>query len=298
MPELGLGSAVSAIGVHDASAVVGPGLEDAAATACVRGPGACRPDEQGCWAGSHRWRFHRPQPAGTAAVHVRPASVVRSKCTRHTLGRSSRLGAAGGNQSSISKLNGLVFDRTQDAVRQASGVGPGPPAVARSSNHPPPALWTWRRPCRRASASVSGCSNSTGFQQAYRPPSACIPVATSIGRVHSPVTRRDSQMPTSVAPSRVPPNHAVTSPSRVSTMVDGGALANGADSNTNSVSVTPLADVDTCVCFSRVAVCRCRDSSVTDTAGPQDPARPSALLLGAYPFPILIRLTDSSRGRA
>src|SRR5256714_12549684 len=42
------------------------------------------------------------------------------------------------------------------------------------------------------------------------------------------------QMPTSAAPSRVPPNHAATRPSRVSTIVDACALANGAVSNTNS----------------------------------------------------------------
>src|SRR2546430_14210466 len=41
-------------------------------------------------------------------------------------------------------------------------------------------------------------------------------------------------MPTSSAPSRVPPNHAATSPSLVSTSVDACALANGAVSNTNS----------------------------------------------------------------
>ena len=42
------------------------------------------------------------------------------------------------------------------------------------------------------------------------------------------------QMPTSSAPSRVPPNHAATRPSRVSTIVDACALANGADSKINS----------------------------------------------------------------
>src|SRR5262252_8574586 len=41
-------------------------------------------------------------------------------------------------------------------------------------------------------------------------------------------------MPTSSAPSRVPPNHAETNPSRVSTIVDACALANGAVSKMNS----------------------------------------------------------------
>src|SRR5947207_11206701 len=61
-----------------------------------------------------------------------------------------------------------------------------------------------------------------------------MPVATSTGGVQPPVPRRESQMPTSAAPSRVPPNHAATSPSFVSTIVEACALANGAVSNTNS----------------------------------------------------------------
>jgi hypothetical protein len=46
--------------------------------------------------------------------------------------------------------------------------------------------------------------------------------------------RRDIQIPTSFAPSRVPPNQADTSPSRVSAIVEACALANGADSKMNS----------------------------------------------------------------
>src|SRR5437016_957546 len=61
-----------------------------------------------------------------------------------------------------------------------------------------------------------------------------MPVAASTGGVHPPFARRESQMLTSAAPSRVPPNHAATSPSFVSTIVEACALANGAVSNTNS----------------------------------------------------------------
>ena len=49
-----------------------------------------------------------------------------------------------------------------------------------------------------------------------------------------PLTWRDTQMPTSLAPSRVPPNQAVTRPSRVSAMVEACTLGNGADSKMNS----------------------------------------------------------------
>src|SRR3954468_17413524 len=61
-----------------------------------------------------------------------------------------------------------------------------------------------------------------------------MPVATSMGGVHPPEGRRESQMPTSPDPYRVPPNQAATRPSRVSTMVEAWALANGALSKMNS----------------------------------------------------------------
>ena len=55
-------------------------------------------------------------------------------------------------------------------------------------------------------------SKSTGFHVGNREPSGCTPVATSTGGVHFPPTRRDNQMPTSFAPSRVPPNQAADQP--------------------------------------------------------------------------------------
>src|SRR5262249_40370418 len=61
-------------------------------------------------------------------------------------------------------------------------------------------------------------------------------------------------MPTSAAPSRVPPNHAATSPSFVSTIVDACALANGAVSNTNSACGGPA----TSASESHAARCRMR----------------------------------------
>src|SRR5688572_22781056 len=90
---------------------------------------------------------------------------------------------------------------------------------------------------KKSASSPLRSSNSTGFQVGKRVPSGCVPVATSTGDVHLPATRRDTQMPTSFAPSRVPPNQAATRPSRVSAIVDACALANGADSNTNSTIV-------------------------------------------------------------
>src|SRR6516164_318792 len=79
-------------------------------------------------------------------------------------------------------------------------------------------------------------STRTGFQHGRRVPSGWAPVAISMGAVQVSRSCRDSQMPTSAAPSRVPPNQAVTSPSRVSTIVDACALVKGAVSNTNSES--------------------------------------------------------------
>src|SRR5258706_10598502 len=73
-----------------------------------------------------------------------------------------------------------------------------------------------------------------------------MPVATSTGGVQPAVVRRESQMPTSTAPSRVPPNHAATSPSLVSAIVEACALANGAVSKTNSdATAAPSAGVGT-----------------------------------------------------
>ena len=51
-------------------------------------------------------------------------------------------------------------------------------------------------------------------------PSACTPVATSIGGVQAPFRWRETQMPTSGAPSRVPPNHALTRPAGAIYSVD------------------------------------------------------------------------------
>jgi hypothetical protein len=81
-------------------------------------------------------------------------------------------------------------------------------------------------------------STSTGFQHGCLVPSGCTPLATSTGGVHAPFSWRDTQMPTSGAPSRVPPNHAATSAARVSTIVDACALANGAVSKMNSDRTT------------------------------------------------------------
>src|SRR5262245_35719804 len=84
--------------------------------------------------------------------------------------------------------------------------------------------------------------------------------------------RRDNQMPTSGAPSRVPPNQAETSPSLVSTIVEACALANGAVRNTNSEPTTasglgfiwPFADT-TALAMKRPANPRVRYRLITRT---------------------------------
>src|SRR5918999_680325 len=58
-------------------------------------------------------------------------------------------------------------------------------------------------------------------------------------------------MPTSLAPSRVPPNHAATKPSGVSAIVEACALAKGAVSKTNSTSTG--SNVSTVVCAAMIA---------------------------------------------
>ena len=77
-------------------------------------------------------------PPSTSGRHQ---SYARSERATRSDARTTR--SCWGQRASVWKLHGLVLDRTKDAVRQAPCVGPGPSAVARRSNHPPPALGTW-----------------------------------------------------------------------------------------------------------------------------------------------------------
>src|SRR5262245_37449871 len=86
MPELGFGSDVRTIGLH----VRPPSVDQVSKMCCERvRPTACSLPS-GCtstlgWIAS----IAGPSPAaGTDVVHVSPPSVVRSKWTRHLLGRS------------------------------------------------------------------------------------------------------------------------------------------------------------------------------------------------------------------
>ena len=62
--------------------------------------------------------------------------------------------------------------------------------------------------------------NKTGFQQGYCRSVFSPPFATSSGLLHLPSIKRDTQMPTSLEPSSLPPNHDATSPVDVSSIVD------------------------------------------------------------------------------
>ncbi len=55
-----------------------------------------------------------------------------------------------------------------------------------------------------------------------------------MGDCQRPPSKRAVQIETSGRPSSLPPNHAASSPSRVSTIVEAWADANGARSNTGS----------------------------------------------------------------
>src|SRR2546426_10358395 len=59
---------------------------------------------------------------GNAAVHVRPASVVRSKCTRHVLGRSDDSVLLGATSVPSESCTGLFLmgPRTPSGKRRAS----------------------------------------------------------------------------------------------------------------------------------------------------------------------------------
>ena len=152
-------------------------------------------------------------------VHVLPPSVLRSKCTRHLLGCSGDSVLVGLRSVPSASRTGLflIGPRMPSGSRVASLQVR--PAVARGARHAPPLRGLGPDLVEQRQRAGRG-SNSTGFQQGCRVPSGCTPLATSTGAVHAPLTSRAIQMPTSGAPSRVPPNHAATRPSFVATMVE------------------------------------------------------------------------------
>ena len=205
----------------------------------------------------------RPTPVGDAVVHV-SAGIGRALEVHAPRARTlGRLGAAGGDDRSVCEPHRLVLDRTEDAVRQPSRVGPRPPAVARRSHHAPPALRTRADLVEQRQRLVAAPRTTPGSSTG----AACHPAARRSRlrrrRPFAALTRRDSQMPTSAAPSRVPPNHAATSPSFVSTIVEACALANGAVSNTNSEPATPRATESSVPFVSRAAAGRIADRPAT-----------------------------------
>src|SRR5262249_43969013 len=87
MPELGFGSDVSASGVH----VRPPSADQVSKIRCDRvRPTACSLPPG--WTRMLGWiasmAFPPDAAGGDTDVHVTPPSAERSKCTRHTLGRS------------------------------------------------------------------------------------------------------------------------------------------------------------------------------------------------------------------
>ena len=123
-----------------------------------------------------------------------------------------RLGAARRNDGAVGEPHRLVLDRTEDAVGQAARVAPCLPGVGATFAPCPTTSAGWDRPCRRASAVRRRLEQ-------HRIPArdaACRPAARRWRPRPAPSTARarcrDSQMPTSGAPSRVPPNHAVDEP--------------------------------------------------------------------------------------
>ena len=142
VPALGLGSAVSATGVHVRPAVGRPRLEDAPRPRAADGlqpPAGCTR--------MLGWIASIASPVGDAGgadiVHVAPA-IGRSLEVHAPRARPlRRLGAAAREERAVGKPHGLVLDRTENAVRQAAARRPRPPAVA----------WT-PGPCPTRSAGV------------------------------------------------------------------------------------------------------------------------------------------------
>src|SRR3954454_7583728 len=83
-----------------------------------------------------------------------------------------------------------------------------------------------------------GCWKRTGFQQGRAFLFASSPLAASTGADQPFSSRRDTQMPTSSAPSRFPPNHAAISLPFDSQIVDAWQEGNGAVSKMNSDGTT------------------------------------------------------------
>ena len=140
------------------------------------------------------------------------------------------LGAGGAQQRAVGEHDRLVLDRAEDTLGEPARPRPGPAAVVRRREHPPPRARATGRPCRRAAAAPSpsapaGTGPGSSRGTAGRPP-ACRrrprPVPSS-----APTTRRATQMPTSSAPSLVPPNQAATRPPGVSAIVEAWHDANG-----------------------------------------------------------------------
>ena len=161
--------------------------------------------------------------AGAFEVHSPDAWRVRRLC------------AAPRDDRSVLQTDGFVLDRPQDAIGQPPAIAPRPPLVRRRADHAPPGAGIRSHFIEERELACAQLEENR-IPRRESPPVVLHACRHFYRWVHLPLTRRDSQMPTSSAPSRVPPNQAATRPLRVSTMVDACALANGADSKMNSTT--------------------------------------------------------------